>query len=156
MPDPYERHGRDKWEWGTSGPRSQQRAAAADDEKLPKVPGKKDPSACKQNHWGPHEPELILVPYGSRPKCGWYPSYAHRGEFVPRWDCLHQEHCRHCGKVLRDRLKAAECPDQTSEIPESAYEECEKWTRRWDRYRPAPRTEKPRTGYRKPKADGAG
>jgi len=115
MPDPYERHSRSRWEWGSPGSRSQERAAAAqDDPAKTRTPGKKDPDLCKGQHWkGPHLGEVILVVpvfprQGKTPECGWR-IQSWRDESI-YWSCYHEEHCRECGKVLRISLSRQECP----------------------------------------------
>lgn len=100
MPDPYERHSRSSWEWGSPGARSQERAAAAhDDPTRNRTPGKKDPGLCKGEHWkGPHRTEVLPRPYG-RPTsrgCGWRASYGK--DQAPWWSCYHREICIGCQK----------------------------------------------------------
>lgn len=109
MPDPYERHSRSRWEWGSPGARSQERAAATqDDPTRNRIPGKKNPGLCKGEHWkGPHrtvlEPRYWTWHKGS---CGWRPSY--NGD-APWWNCYHHEICEGCGKDF-GKVTPARCP----------------------------------------------
>lgn len=120
MPDPYERHSRNSWEWGPSPARGQTRAAAADQQLAPEVvpegkrpPGKKDPKLCKAAHWkGPHTPELRVRQYGWRKgaKCGWDVSW---GGEKPAYFCQHEAFCTGCGKVTSTSIGFSDCPDSS-------------------------------------------
>ena len=118
MPDQHERHAKSKWEWGSPGARSQEvQAAAADDPEPPKrTPGRKDTrSWCRGKQGVEHVPELAWHPFlwkPGEPDCRWRAAWSSRagGEYVACWMCEHRETCARCGKVLRDRIPAAECP----------------------------------------------
>lgn len=105
MPDPHDRHARSKWEWGSPGQRSQERAAAAqDDPTRNKPPAKKDPDLCKGQHWkGPHTPEIEENPKawlgGKRRVCNWgLRSWVREDEDPFGWFCQHVLICSGCGK----------------------------------------------------------
>jgi hypothetical protein len=116
MPDPYERHSRSRWEWGTPGARSQGRAAAAQEQLVPDIiregkrpPGKKDPNLCKGQHWkGSHtlEPVINVNGWRSKKECGWGISWVW-GDCKPVWYCCHELICSGCGK---NPGKSPECP----------------------------------------------
>ena len=117
MPDPFERHARSKWEWGTPGARSQEvQAAAADDPEPPKRgPARKNTRDwCKGKVGVEHVPHLVWHPVLWRrgePDCRWRAGWDSRtGGESAYWACDHREECERCGKVLRDRIPAAECP----------------------------------------------
>jgi hypothetical protein len=106
------RHARSKWEWGTPGARSQERAKAARDDPAKKTtPAKKDPDLCKAAHWkGPHAPQIILgadVRHGWK-ECGWGVPYSYL-EYESRWYCRHVRICSGCGKNF-GRVTGEECP----------------------------------------------
>lgn len=113
MPDPYDRHGRSRDpDWGSNPPRSQQRAAAAEDDKGKRPPGKKDPDLCKAEHWkAPHQLVLRIRELGWRRemKCGWGTSYFYRGD--ARWHCAHEEACSGCGKIMFPSIPKERCPE---------------------------------------------
>lgn len=156
MPDPFERHSKSRWEWGTAAPRSQQRAAAADDDPLKeRVPGKKDKNACKAAHGGPHVPVLML---DGNTECCWDPMWVSRsGEIEPGWRCHHRERCQNCGKHFRYgfQLRPEECPLYSPEIPPEVWEECQERELRRSKWmvrrQPRPPITGPQ-GYRKRKA----
>lgn len=110
MPDPYERHSRSRWEWGSPGARSQERAAAAhDDPTRNRTPGKKDPGLCKGEHWkGPHKTEVRTRHGGwsGARTCRWRPSYDGSD---PWWTCCHHEICVGCGKDF-GKVSPRQCP----------------------------------------------
>jgi len=112
MPGYLDRHARSKWEWGTPGARSQERAdAARDDPARIRTPGKKDPSLCKAAHWkGPHKSQLRMQENGWRREttCKWAIWWRKPGE--PSWCCNHEEVCAGCGKILRAGIGDEECP----------------------------------------------
>ena len=112
MPD-RGRHARSKWEWGTPPPRSQERAAAAQDDPVrKKAPAKKDPDLCKGRHWkGPHtpEPELTCHPQTGQPgDCAWKGRYWGSDEDY-HWACSHVLKCPGCGKDF-GRASPGQCP----------------------------------------------
>ena len=114
MPDPYERHSRSRWEWGSPGSRSQERAAAAqDDPAKTRTPGKKDPDLCKGQHWkSGHTPALrVRIPYFRKSKvyCYWGLPYWD-DDADAAWYCSHEEYCSGCGKILLTRISNAQCP----------------------------------------------
>lgn len=158
MPDPFERHSRNAWEWGPAPPRGQARQAAADQElATPKrPPAKKDRDLCKAQHWkGLHTPVMrIRHPAAWRrvSKCEWRASWGRPPE--PRWHCYHEEVCSGCGKVLSMSVGADRCPDYrpvTAAEQAEIDEVIERWTTR--RNRPIrTRIDGPQ-GYRKPKGD---
>jgi hypothetical protein len=154
MPDPYERHSRNSWEWGPSPARGQARAAAADQDVVPerRPPAKKDRDLCKAAHWkGPHQPELRKHPqlYYRHSKCHWTPGWAAR---EPHWACAHEEACTGCGKVLRVWVKKEECPDFRP-VTEAERAEIMQAIEQWDARRARRRSaiDGPQ-GYRKRKA----
>jgi|HubBroStandDraft_1064217.scaffolds.fasta_scaffold436424_2 hypothetical protein len=113
MPDPYERHSRNAWEWGPNPARSQSRAAAAAEPVVKRPPAKKDPSRCKAAHWkGPHTPALRRRTYGWRrdTPCRWDVSWA--GD-SPAYFCEHEAFCSGCGKVLATTVGFNDCPDSS-------------------------------------------
>lgn len=130
MPDPYERHGRNSWEWGTSPPRGQSRAAAADQGlgSAKRPPAKKDPSLCKAQHWkGPHTPVFRIRQYGrQKTVCKWGANW---GKPEPRWHCAHEEVCSECGKVLSAFVESR-CPDFRP-ITEAEQEALDREIARW-------------------------
>lgn len=113
MPDPYERHSRSRREWGSPGQRSQERAAATQDDPVRrKVPAKKDRDLCKGQHWkGPHTPEIELEynqVTGQPGTCGW------RGRWWSsskpyNWTCSHVLRCSGCGKDFGGASRG-QCP----------------------------------------------
>jgi hypothetical protein len=127
MPVPYDRHAKSKWTWGTEPKRSQQRAAAAaDGDGSKRAPSKKNPDACKQNHWGPHELILVYAPTyfaRNRQSCAWNPGWNSDG-YRPFWWCGHEEQCKHCGKVIFRRISPEECPNYRPDIPEGVWQTC--------------------------------
>jgi hypothetical protein len=156
MPDPYERHGRNSWEWGPSPSRGQSRAAAADQELAgaKRSPAKKDPDLCKAAHWkGLHRPKLHVREYGWRKKaqCKWTVRW---GRDVPVWHCVHEEVCTGCGKILRIGIPAEECPD-FHPVTEAEQDALEAEIERWRERRAARRLQRPvidgPQGYRKKK-----
>jgi hypothetical protein len=115
MPDPYERHSRNSWEWGPVPARGQSRAAAADQDlgSVKRLPAKKDPSRCKAAHWkGPHQRELRVKEYGGwqrKGRCAWVISWTDPDKLT--WNCLHEAFCPGCGKVLATVIGFSDCPD---------------------------------------------
>ena len=117
MPGQFERHAKSKWEWGTPGARSAEvKAAAADDPEPPKraAARKNTRDWCKGKQGAAHVPHLVLHPvFWKRGElyCKWHASWSLRGqEYVACWTCDHREECERCGKVLRSRIAATECP----------------------------------------------
>jgi hypothetical protein len=158
MPDPYERHSRNRWEWGSPPGRSEMnRDAAQDDPARAHTPGKKDKDLCKTAHWrGPHQPELrmMLNPFNLKKReCGW----GARGwisEEEIHWYCYHDEICTGCGKVLRSFINKEECPGY-HEITAEETAACEAERQRRREFRVSYQIRKPiitgPQGYRKPK-----
>lgn len=137
MPDPFERHARTSYDWGTPRSRKQQRTLAANDDPLKaKAPAKKDPNWCKPGH-GPHKPVIVFSPYGhGKTGCQWKPFWVNRdGEYEPGWSCYHEERCENCGKHLRLSIPKEECPDWNPVIPDEVVTECRKYMDRRERWR---------------------
>jgi hypothetical protein len=120
MPDPYERHARSGWEWGSSASRSQSRAAAAQEQLIPEIiregrrpPGKKDKDLCKAQHWkGPHTPGITITRNPvtlKRNECCWA-ILGWRGKGEPYWFCRHVLICSGCGKDFGGVPEAQQCP----------------------------------------------
>lgn len=112
MPDPYERHSRSRWEWGTPGSRSQERAKATrDDPARSRIPGRKNPDLCKGTHWkGPHDPRIEVNTSGwtgGREECGWSVWSWRSSE--PYWWCRHVLICAGCGKNFGG-VPMSQCP----------------------------------------------
>jgi hypothetical protein len=158
MPNPYERHSRDRWEWGSPPGRSElKREAAEDDPVHAHTAGKKDKHLCKAAHWkGPHQPVLRVSLHPTKltkRECKWNFS-SWRGDEVSWW-CFHDEVCAGCQKVLRTHLGDRECPDYHDITPEEhAACEAQKAEREerlawWERQR-KPVITGPQ-GYRRPK-----
>jgi hypothetical protein len=157
MPARFERHARPKSEdWGPQPPRSAEVAGAAAEQLRPesrRPPGRKDPTACKAAHWGPHQPQ-IKVRQGGWPQgrdCKWDVAWS-RDE--PSWFCYHEEVCAGCGKILRGSVEEQECPVFRPLTPEkrtAIFAEIERRRRQLEvsraRYRPPPPTG--RQGYRR-------
>jgi len=164
MPTPYERHARTKEHWDTAPQRSQQRAAAVNDgDGTKRSPRKKDPAACKANHWGPHEPHIVKIPNSKA--CSWRSNYGWRSqEYAPVWSCHHREECKHCGKQFRQgySLDNSECPEFIPDVPASVYTEMQEWIARRARWEAQRAARKARTApdgpqsYRKKKSAGKG
>jgi len=120
MPDPYDRHGRSRdMDWGSQLPRSQQRAAAAQ-EPAKRPPGKKDPDLCKGKHWkGPHVTEVQSGKHawfgGKYRECHWDTHYWRNRE--PYWSCIHVLICSGCGKDFGYAGRGL-CPDFHEITPE--------------------------------------
>lgn len=157
MPDQYERHSRNNWEWGTFPGRKQQRQQAADDDpRHDKTPGKKDPSYCKSSDDHEHHPVLVLE---SKPgyHCHWLVTWiSDLKDFGPAYLCMHAERCSACGKRFRRHVKASEeCPDYTRVIPDFSAEIQERRVKYAARQRKwFPVRKEPPAGpshYRKPK-----
>lgn len=127
MPDPFERHSRASSEWDARPPRSQQRAAAADDDPArSRVPGKKNPDLCKAAHWKePHRPVIRLDRYADR-QCKWD---IHWWKQEIAWVCYHEEACAGCGKILRHRIPRDDCPDRFP-LPDAERDRLEAWIAR--------------------------
>jgi hypothetical protein len=141
MPDPFERHAKSKWDYGSEPARNQQRAEAAnDDPGRKRKPKKKSPDACKQNHWGPHEYVLFKerTVKDPNPPCRWSPIIRYKSpvECEPEWFCHHVLKCKHCGRIggpttgnsnwRNGRIPAQQCPEFNPDVPDSVHEECEK------------------------------
>jgi hypothetical protein len=119
VPDPYERHSRNSWEWGPAPARGQTRAAAADQGQglapAKRPPAKKDKSLCKAAHWkGPHTPEPRLQ-QSLRPRCGWEIAW---DDSRPRYFCYHEAVCTGCGKITSTSISFGDCPDSRPLTPE--------------------------------------
>jgi hypothetical protein len=117
MPDPHERHARTGEDYESQPSRSQQRRLAATEPETRQSPGKKDRNLCKALHWKPHKGEFRVAQYGwsAARTCRWGTSWREPGE--ASWLCCHSEICSGCGKILRDRIKAGECPDYRPATP---------------------------------------
>lgn len=147
MPDPYERHGRNSWEWSTFPARSQQRAAAASDDPAHKAPpSKQKKGKCKGPDGWHEEHDLVFVRDEldrSRPQsCGWGPGgwLSLRGlADDPVWHCGHDEVCSQCGHVERPYYmvrKSGDCPDFHGQpVPEGVLAQIAEARRRAEEWR---------------------
>ena len=116
MPDPFERHGSNKWEWGTSPSRSQQRreAAVKSDPEPPKKGRNKSKNTalwCRGKEGVPHRETLKMYSHYNRSTCGWHPLWDRRSrDFEVGWWCGHQAVCAECGRIIEDRIPVERCP----------------------------------------------
>lgn len=117
MPDPHARHSRNKWEWGPTPPRSQERQKAADTDPEPPPKGrssyKNTRKWCRGKAGVEHEEEIILGrdTYRRKTECGWSPLWSvERQDYTVSWYCNHHVVCKNCSKVLDDKIFRTECP----------------------------------------------
>jgi len=102
---------------------------------------------------------LRLRRYGwsRRSSCGWGLVWSRKERCrAAGWTCLHEEACTGCGKILRDRIPAAECPDfHPITAGERAAIDAERAAERAaaarSRWQPKPPVTGPQ-GYRRPRA----
>lgn len=73
---------------------------------------------CKGKEGRAHQTEIRMSHWGYRTPCGPAPEWARgRSHWFyggdGTWWCMHQEVCTICGKVIRRKIGADECPDRT-------------------------------------------
>lgn len=128
MPGRLERHA-SGGTWGTNPPRSAELAAAAsaDPDPARRAPAPKDTRFwCRGKIGRLHVSEIIARPYFHTDACKWSGcDLRHPGQVW--WQCIHEDRCRECGKILRQRgtLKAAECPEYPGWAEQKAQAEAE-------------------------------
>lgn len=171
MPDPFDRHSKSKWEWGSEPARGQQRADAISDTPRKKRPPRKQPDACKGNHWDPHVYEVVKQ---AGTPCYWNAVLRfNKGSQVtctPGWVCNHLRKCKFCGRIGEStdgakfnwrsgHIKAEECPEYDAYVPMTVRKACAvkllEYNERMERFRSKMRPKKPPIngpqGYRKRK-----
>lgn len=180
MPDQFERHGRASgWDnWGPNPSRSQQRAAAANDDPLKKgTPSKRKKGVCKgADGWHDNheliyviQPERLTTRWSGnrrlRTECAWVALWNYREQkYLPEWGCLHSHVCSRCDYRSAEHWDVGTwCPDYRRDkppVPAEVLARCEKLqAEREERLARHPVRHKVttaitgKTGYRKPKGE---